>query len=116
MRSTTLLWLFLIALVILVLGYDRLYRGRLDGLLDHRSDIVHSQSLESFSGARSDEVVTDAPALRAIVHVVKFGDSWSSIAAKYGIADYNELKAHFGHVPLTVGMKLDIPAELRGQP
>ncbi len=116
MRSSDLIWLLLIGLLLLVVGYDRLYRQRLDDLLDHRADIVHSQSLESFSGARSDEVVADAPVLRAVEHVVQFGDNWSSIAAKYGIADYNELKAHFGHVPLTVGMKLEIPAELRGQP
>lgn len=116
MVRTHLLWLFLVALTLLVIGYDRFYRQRLDGLLDQRADIVHSQSLESFSGARADEVVTDKPVLRAIVHVVKFGESWSTIAAKYRIADYNELKAHFGHVPLTVGMKLEIPAELREQP
>lgn len=116
MRSTTLTWLVLVAMPLLALGFNRIYRQRLDGLLDERVEITRSQSLETFSGARADEVVSDVPTLRAVEHIVKFGDSWSSIAKKYGIADYNQLKGHFGHVPLTPGMKLVIPAELREQP
>ena len=114
-NKRTTLWLTLAVFILAASWYGLSGRDGLRRLFEDRVEITETTPMEKISGARAGVPVAPRDDLARVEHTVVAGDNWTRIAKKYGVADYNELSAHNGHVKLKPGMVVDIPAELRNR-
>ena len=106
-------WVLLLLLGAFAVLFGSRWNAGLADLFGDRINITEGQPIEAIRGARAGKPVAVKSQLKTIRHQVVRGDSWSKIAKKYAVADYNELARYHHFIPLKPGMVLEIPAELR---
>ena len=85
------------------------YGSTIADVFEPKHQITAAQSLSGIRGAKAGDPVHLDPLPERVTYQVQKGDSWSRIAKKYGIRDYNELANHHSYMPLKPGMVIEIP-------
>lgn len=111
-RYSLLLSLVALVLVAAWLGLSR--RAVLSELFEQKSVSWDVTNLQDIQGRRAGSPVAPTDPLRIVRYTVVAGDSWSTIAKRFNIDDYNELARYHNFINLKPGMVLEIPPEIRG--
>jgi nucleoid-associated protein YgaU len=105
-----------IALFALTMLFAVRGRARLVNVFDSRVEVSAAQPIERIRGGMAGPAVTVAAEPEDSSYLVQPGDSWSRIAKKKGINDYNALAEHNDYRKLEPGITIQIPAELMERP